>query len=73
MGETEKVINPNWGGKRKGSGRKKFDASLSDKTAGIAFRTTPEIKKTLVDEATKNRMTIGEYILANMPILTKSQ
>ena len=52
------------GGKRKGAGKK----NIRGHSVTVGFRTTPEIRQKIIDEAKKNNMTIGDYILKHIPI-----
>jgi hypothetical protein len=52
------------GGKREGAGKK----NIRGHSVTVGFRTTPEIRQKIIDEAKKSNMTIGDYILTHIPL-----
>ena len=52
------------GGKREGAGKK----NIRGHSVTVGFRTTPEIRQKIIDEAKKSNLTIGDYILKYLPI-----
>ena len=50
------------GGKREGAGKK----NIRGHSVTVGFRTTPEIRQKIIDEAKKSNMTIGDYILKHI-------